>query len=147
MRLSSGILWAIALSAVRTVATDASIYLAEPPSGVSKQALSPATSRLLFARRLGLSQFHSLEGADDATLQILNDYGGEQKALLSTDEPWTGPQRNLIIVEGVDNPEGQIPTSTLCALADFDAQISFVSKLTDLLSQYQIHQTSPIPFS
>ncbi|KAI4149486.1 MAG: hypothetical protein L6R39_002495 [Caloplaca ligustica] len=105
MRVISGLLYTVSLLAIRTSAAEAGIYISDSPSGVSKQALSPATTRLLLARRLGLSKYHSLEGADDAALRILNDFGGKQKALLSTDEPRLDNPRNLVIVEGVKDPE------------------------------------------
>lgn len=102
MRLTSRLLLATGLLVVRTLAIDASIYVSDLATGASREALSPATTRLLLAQRLGLSQYYGLEDSDDETLRILNSFGGKQKTLLSNDEPWTGPQRNLIIVEGVE---------------------------------------------
>lgn len=53
---------------------------------------------------LGLSQYHSLEDADESTLSALNDFGGQQKALL-TYQGGVGYQRNLIVIDSVENPE------------------------------------------
>ncbi|KAL8710894.1 MAG: hypothetical protein Q9225_007218 [Loekoesia sp. 1 TL-2023] len=105
MGLFLEIWWAVFLLVSTTVAIDATIYISGSPSKVSPQALSPSATRLLLARRLGLSQYHTLEGTDDSTLRVLNDFGGEQQPLLSTDEQWLDHQRNLIIIDGVENPE------------------------------------------
>ncbi|KAL9599672.1 MAG: hypothetical protein Q9219_003660 [cf. Caloplaca sp. 3 TL-2023] len=51
-----------------------------------------------------LSQYHSLEGADESTLHILNELGGQQKALFSTSEQWPDLQRNVIFLDGIQNP-------------------------------------------
>lgn len=151
MRLSSGISWAVSLLAARTIATDASIYISDSPSGASREALSPATTRLLLARRLGLSQYHSLKRADDTTLRVLNDFGGEQKTLLSMDEPWTGPQRNLVIVEdvgGVGNPKGKTMTIAMSFIpANSCAQSFSVLKSIESPWPSQTYHTLPIPFS
>ena len=107
MRFSLELLLATFFLVARTAASSANIYISGPPSKAAEQALSPIATRLLLARRLGLSQYHSLEGADEALLKLLNDFGGEQRALLSTEEQWQGHQRNLIVVDGVENPKGE----------------------------------------
>lgn len=146
MRVISGLLYTVSLLAIRTSAAEAGIYISDSPSGVSKQALSPATTRLLLARRLGLSKYHSLEGADDAALRILNDFGGKQKALLSTDEPRLDNPRNLVIVEGVKDPEGAVtPCSINIVPIDISAQISFPPLPTNPPSRFQIYRTPTIP--
>lgn len=108
MRLFLGLPWVTLLFAVRTAASDAYVYVKDLPDGHSSQTLSPVNSRLLLARRLGLSRYHSLEGANDSTMKILNDFGGEQRALLFEDER-RGPeyQKNLIIVDDVDDIDGE----------------------------------------
>ncbi|KAL8703868.1 MAG: hypothetical protein Q9201_002957 [Fulgogasparrea decipioides] len=108
MRLSLGLSSAALLIAVGTAASDAHIYISASPEGHTPQALSPATTRLLLARRLGLSQYHSLEGADESTLGILNNFGGEQRALFSPDEELQDQRRNLVILEGVEDLNGKI---------------------------------------
>ncbi|KAL8995515.1 MAG: hypothetical protein Q9169_004775, partial [Polycauliona sp. 2 TL-2023] len=68
------------------------------------RTLSPEATRLLLARRLGLSRYHGLEGVDEPTLKILNEVGGQQKLLLSSNEQRQEPQRNLIVIEDVGDP-------------------------------------------
>lgn len=108
MRLALGLSWAISLLVAQSVAYDAYIYIPNASERPSPQSLSPEATRLLLARRLGLSRYHSLEGADEVTLRTLNDFGGKQEALLSVDEQSLGPQRNLVVVEDVENLDGRI---------------------------------------
>ncbi|KAL8809734.1 MAG: hypothetical protein Q9200_003152 [Gallowayella weberi] len=105
MRLSLGLSWATILFAAQTFGSDAYIYISNASEQPSPQSLSPEATRLLLARRLGLSRYHSLEGADELTLRTLNEFGGKQEALLSIDEQWLDPQRNLIVVEDVEHLE------------------------------------------
>ncbi|KAL8732634.1 MAG: hypothetical protein Q9166_002609 [cf. Caloplaca sp. 2 TL-2023] len=106
MRLLSGLSWAALLLAARTIASEAYIYISDSPEVTTPQALSPEATRLLLARRLGLSRYHSLEAADETTLKALNHFGGKQRALLSTDELWRDPQRNLVVIEDVGDVSG-----------------------------------------
>ncbi|KAL8753110.1 MAG: hypothetical protein Q9199_005281 [Rusavskia elegans] len=104
MRLSVGLSWAFLLFSAQTIASDAYIYLSDASDIPASQILSPHATRLLLARRLGISRYHSLEGADGPTLKTLNEFGGQQKPILSPDEQWLDPQRNLIIIEDIENP-------------------------------------------
>ncbi|KAI4171409.1 MAG: hypothetical protein LQ343_004265 [Gyalolechia ehrenbergii] len=105
MKLSLELLCAPLLVAVALAAPDASIYISGSPVDVPRHSLSPDATRLLLARRLGLSQYHSLEGAYESILKILNDFGGEQRALLPTEEQGLSHQRNLMVIDGVESPE------------------------------------------
>lgn len=105
MKALAGLLWAGAALEAYTVAPEALVYTseclsrqtpAEPPS------ISPHTARLLLARRLGLSQYHSLQDADESTLDILNTYGGEQQQIFAGEDGSHGAEKLLLIVEGVD---------------------------------------------
>ncbi|KAL8779395.1 MAG: hypothetical protein Q9213_006963 [Squamulea squamosa] len=104
MRFSVALSWAWLLLSARTIASEAYIYLSDSSDIPSPQTLALDATRLLLARRLGLSRFHSLEGADEPTLKTLNDFGGRQKTLLSSDERWLDPQRNLVIMGDIENP-------------------------------------------
>ena len=106
MRLSVGLSWAFLHFSARAIASDAYIYLSDASEIPTPRTISPHATRLLLARRLGLSRYHSLEGADGSTLKTLNEFGGRQKPILSPDEQWLDPQRNLIIIEDIENPEG-----------------------------------------
>ncbi|KAL8936772.1 MAG: hypothetical protein Q9216_004757 [Gyalolechia sp. 2 TL-2023] len=104
MKLFLELLCAPLLIAVGLAAPDAYIHISGSPVDVPQHSLSPSETRLLLARRLGLSQYHSLKDADESTLKILNDFGGNQQVLLSTDEQRLSHQRNLIVIDGVENP-------------------------------------------
>ncbi|KAI4231367.1 MAG: hypothetical protein LQ349_005668 [Xanthoria aureola] len=104
MKLSFSLSCASLLLSAHALASDASIYLSDASDTPAPQVLSPHATRLLLARRLGVSRYHSLEGADEPTLKTLNEFGGQQKSILSPDERWQDPQRNLIIIEDIENP-------------------------------------------
>lgn len=106
MKLSFSLSCASFLLSAHALASDASIYLSDASDTPAPQVLSPHATRLLLARRLGVSNYHSLEGADEPTLKTLNEFGGQQKSILSPDERWQDPQRNLIIIEDIENPRG-----------------------------------------
>lgn len=107
MKLSLELLCASLLLAAGLAAPDASIYITGLPDDVPRHSLSSSATRLLLARRLGLSQYHSLEGVDESTLSILNDFGGKQEALLSADSQVVDHQSNLIVIDGVKDPESK----------------------------------------
>ena len=69
-------------------------------------SVNPETARLIFAQRLGLSQFHNLKNANEEVIQQLNQYGGTPQQLFGG-----ARERNnahaIIIVEGVENAEGE----------------------------------------
>ena len=71
----------------------------QPPS------ISPNDARLFFAQQLGVSEYHNIGDAGESTLHLLNAHAGRQRPLFS-DEGRNGPKRFLLIVEGVDSPEG-----------------------------------------
>jgi hypothetical protein len=52
-------------------------YTSHPPT------LSPDEARLVFAQRLGVSQYHSLDHASEDTLSYINQFGGQQKQLFA----------------------------------------------------------------
>lgn len=76
-----------------------------PQSDPNPQTASPETARLILAQRLGLSQYHSLSGIDDLTLQQLNAFGGEPTRFFG-DEDATTPAKLLVLIDGVQDPEG-----------------------------------------
>lgn len=105
MKALASLLWAGAAFEAYAVAGQALVYTsdswsretpAEPPS------ISPRTARLLFAQRLGLSQYHSLQDADEPTLDILNTYGGEQQQIFAHQHENGAAEKLLLIVEAID---------------------------------------------
>lgn len=83
MRLPTALLLPL-LAGAASAAPDAKVYLF-PRDESSKPshppALSPEEARLIFAQRLGVSQYHSLDGAGEDTLSYINQFGGRQKQL------------------------------------------------------------------
>ena len=105
MKVLGGLLWASAALEAYTVVGKALIYTSESWSrqaAVEPPSISPHTARLLLAQRLGLSHYHSLQDADELTLEILNAYGGEQQTIFTREETIQGAEKLLLIVEGVD---------------------------------------------
>ena len=109
MRAPTGLLWAsVAFNAYR-VSAEALVYISEaasPPSHEVLPSISPITARLLLAQRLGLSQYHSLEGADESTIEALNVYGVKETQLFGYEERREATEKLLVIVDGVSNPKG-----------------------------------------
>ena len=111
MKLLTALTGAYLINLVHAATSEASVYTfdAGPQpagAGLTSPSITPETARLVLARRLGLSQYHSLYAADDTTIQYLNRFGGRQKRLLPSYEDEVSLGKLLIIVEGVDNPGG-----------------------------------------
>lgn len=77
-----------------------------PQSDRHPQTTSPEAARLIFAQRLGLSRYYSLNIADNLTLQQLNDFGAQRARLFGSDEEALKPAKLLVLVDGVLEPEG-----------------------------------------
>lgn len=109
MKVLSSLLWASTALEACAVSAQALIYTFDPHSPRSKASpasISPSTARLLFAQRLGLSRYHSLEDADEPTLAILNTYGRAPNQMFTHDEKTQGIEKVLIIVDGIFKSEG-----------------------------------------
>lgn len=109
MKVLSGLVLASTALEAYTVSAQALIYIFDavsPPSKAGQPSISPNTARLLFAQRLGLSQYHSLEDAEESTLDILNRYGGERQQIFAHEEHKQDSEKVLIIVDGVSKSEG-----------------------------------------
>ena len=84
----------------------ATVYTLEsnPRSDHLAPSISSENARLWLANRLGLSSFLDLNQADMNTISLLNQYGdGHQATLFAPTEP---KSRKLVIIEGVDHPDG-----------------------------------------
>lgn len=73
--------------------------------------LNPDTARLVFAQRLGLSQYHSLKDAADDTIQYINDFGGSRHHLFDHDQPTDETKHIMVVVEGVKDTAGMVHSS------------------------------------
>lgn len=76
------------------------------PSGEA-MSISPITTRLLLAQRLGLSQYHSLEDASDDAIQVLNSFGVIQEPIFLDENRERRTEKFVAIIENVDQPEGE----------------------------------------
>ena len=111
MKVLLGLLWVSSTLNAYLVAAQALIYTSDTaplPPKAEPQSISPSTARLLFAQRLGLSQYHSLEDADESLLDFLNTHGGHRQQIFQTHEQKHDSENVLIIVDGVSRPEGMI---------------------------------------
>merc|ERR1712093_458352 len=82
MKLTTSFLLPLLVGAASAI-TDASVYIfdaAKRPS-TSPPSLSPEQARLVFAQRLGASQYHGIGDASEVTLSYVNRFGGPQESL------------------------------------------------------------------
>lgn len=101
MRLSVGLLLPLFAGATSAV-LDAKVYMFqgdEWPNASDPPALSPEETRLVFAQRLGVSQFHSLDDASENTLSYINRFGRRQKQLFEAGGD-DKPAELILFVEG-----------------------------------------------
>lgn len=111
MRLPLGLaLLALVCTAHAAASAVAHVYLSDPESLRRRppfQVVSPETARVIFAERLGLSQFHTLHTVDQEALQQVNDYAGRIRRLFHDGSGLQRvPSQMIIIVEGVMDPKG-----------------------------------------
>lgn len=111
MLFSSSILALGLVSLARAAVISAPIYLfnREHDAGRGEAVtLSPKTARQLFARRLGISSFYRLDELEEAEVSLLNDYGGSHHLLSHAQDASAKTAQLLLLVEGVEKPEGDI---------------------------------------
>lgn len=108
MKLAHTLIWASIAYTAHSTSPNASIYTSEPPNNRLSLSLTANAARLLLARRLGLSQYHSIEDVDDTTIRILDEQRGPQQLAFLTDENEPRAQNILVVVEGVEQPEGKL---------------------------------------
>ncbi|KAF1959403.1 hypothetical protein CC80DRAFT_490331 [Byssothecium circinans] len=83
MKLSWGLAFS-SLYCAASAAQEAHVYIYDATAATTTQApssVNPVTARLILARRLGLSKFHSLEHLNKDSIQQLNAFGGKQPKL------------------------------------------------------------------
>ncbi|KAF2459847.1 hypothetical protein BDY21DRAFT_336650 [Lineolata rhizophorae] len=149
-----------ALSGVVAAAgsTVGQLFLFDPETSPSRQQsnsaatiIDPETARLIYAQRLGLSEFHGLGDVDDAVLQQINDFGGRQRQLFGGEDEHRQEQRVFVVVEAVEHATGLVaqldtltkvemqnpPPSadTSLLLHDLAMQAAFLSDSIDSLSE------------
>jgi hypothetical protein len=102
MKLSISLLLPIFVGA-GTASSDARVYIfqgPESPGNSNPPTLSPEQARLVFAQRLGTSQYHGLGDASETTLSYINRFGGRRESLFQ-DAADDKTAELLLIVEGV----------------------------------------------
>ena len=113
--------WVVCASAAFSGSNRAAVYTLE--TDLRSNHLAPSISfenaRLWLTNRLGLSSTLDLDKADTDTISLLNKYGdGSQATLFS---PTESRPRKLVIIEGVEHPNGnkfesplRLPRSLRC---------------------------------
>lgn len=67
------------------------------------RTVSPSDARLVLARRLGLSDFHSLRDANEGTVEALNALGGRAQPLFGGETRTETLRRAIIVVEEAED--------------------------------------------
>ncbi|KAL6715974.1 hypothetical protein ACLMJK_006936 [Lecanora helva] len=137
MRLFTDLSWLPVALQVSLVSSQALIYISDaspPRSDKAPPSISPLTARLLLAQRLGLSQYESLEDADDSALDVLNTYGACQAPVFQQEEQRSGAGKLLLVVDGISDPEEIVGSATDTAISIDEAPTSSQNK--ELLSHF-----------
>lgn len=86
------------------------VYLSESGNTPQEsQTLTPSNARLVLAQRLGLGEFHSLERAEETTLNAINAFGGGASQLFNAVQP-RHLSRAIVLLEGVEGADSQSST-------------------------------------
>jgi len=93
------------LLGVSAASLDGLIYLSDTNGAPDSAALSPGTSRLIFAQRLGLGQTENILDADENTIEALNEFGGRPRKLFGQNADRSRPKA-FIMIEGVEDAKG-----------------------------------------
>lgn len=105
MKLSAGLFLPALIGAASAVVSDASVYIfqgQEWPSTSNPPTLSPEEARLVFAQRLGVSQYHSIGDASESTLAHINTFGGRQESIFQ-DSGRDKAAELVLFVQGVSS--------------------------------------------
>jgi hypothetical protein len=111
MKLTTGLLYGLATTCQLCLASSKAYVYTIGQSSQQQPSLQPptisaSTARLLFAERLGLSHYHSIEQADDDTIDFLNHFGGSHEQIFIDENERKADQKVLVFVENVERPEG-----------------------------------------
>jgi hypothetical protein len=111
MRVLQALVSASIAGAALAASLEASVYMfGGPPSSVQGKdasTISPSTARLLLARRLGLSHYHSLKSINEEEIAQINDLSGHQKPLFAVPDDDQVRRKVMVVVEGIHNPESR----------------------------------------
>ncbi|KAF2096670.1 hypothetical protein NA57DRAFT_58570 [Rhizodiscina lignyota] len=111
--------------------------------------VTPETARLIFADRIGLSQLYDLSNTDDAAINQINQYGGDQH-VFGFQRPQWGQSKSLIIIDGVrERPENMetLRTFTMTETPSTEQTLELFRRLDweaqELLSPSPYHDKTP----
>ena len=110
MKLSVAKLVEASLLAAQASAELASVYLSSthphhPSLRSDLLQLNPSDARLVFAKRLGLSEYHSIDDASREAITALNTFGRSQRRIFGDDKD-VRPQA-VVLIEGVKDAHGR----------------------------------------
>jgi len=126
MRLATNlaVLWSLTrLLHTASASSHGHVFLLDSTASLSAshhETIDPLSARLIFAERLGLSQFYEIEDGDEEVIRRINAFGGSKQRLLGSDSSTTTPTRVFILVDGVEKPLDLIPTSPHISFFDID---------------------------
>jgi hypothetical protein len=102
MKLQTGLFFP-ALVGAASAFSDASVYILQgkewSKSSISPPTLTPEQARLVFAQRLGVSQYHDLADAGKDTLSYINEFGANGASLFRASLGDKAAEL-LVVVEG-----------------------------------------------
>jgi hypothetical protein len=104
MRFSTGLLLPVLIGAASAI-PDAKVYLFQGedfPNTSTPPTISPEEARLVFAQRLGISQYHGVGEVSEKALSHINKFGGPQE-LLFQDSAHDKAAELVLIVEGISS--------------------------------------------
>ncbi|EKD18573.1 conserved fungal protein [Drepanopeziza brunnea f. sp. 'multigermtubi' MB_m1] len=104
MKLATSFLLPVAIG-VASAISDASVYIFDanlPSTATDPPTLNPEQARLVFAQRLGVSQYHGVGDASETTLSYINTFGGPRE-LLFQDARNEKAAELVLLVEGVSS--------------------------------------------
>ncbi|KAK7545535.1 hypothetical protein IWX49DRAFT_563483 [Phyllosticta citricarpa] len=91
---------------------------APPANRDTAPTLTPDTARLIFAQRLGLSQYHNIKTIDNDAVRYINDFGGDRHRLFGQDQLVDESKQVMVVVEGVKGGAGMTDPTKLQSNAD-----------------------------
>ena len=110
MKFSVGLLLPVLISAARTAASDGTVYIFQgqesPSSSSNPPALTPEEARLVFAQRLGISQYHGIGDASEKTLSSINTFSGRQESIFQ-DSGRDKAAELVLLVQGFSSKTAQ----------------------------------------
>ncbi|KAG0651317.1 putative endoplasmic reticulum membrane [Hyphodiscus hymeniophilus] len=118
MKLTSRLLLP-ALIGAASATSDAKVYLFqghEWPSTSKPPTLSPEEARLVFAQRLGISQYHGIGDASESAIAHINTFGGRQESIFQ-DSARDKAAELVLVVQGVSSKTAEPLLSAWSSIA------------------------------